>query len=182
MKLKNVEQKIEIPEGIKAEMQDGILTSKGPKGEAEKSFVNPKIKIVLQGTVVNIAVDERTKKENKVMNSFEAHIRNMIRGVQNNHAYKLKVCSSHFPMNISVSNNQFIIKNFIGEKVPRVIKIAKGAKVEVAGSEIIVTSASKEAAGQMAASIEQMTRRKGYDTRIFQDGIYITEKDGKQVG
>ena len=37
-------------------------------------------------------------------------------------------------------------------------------------------------AGQTAADIEQMTRRPSFYTRIFQDGIYITIKDGKEIG
>jgi large subunit ribosomal protein L6 len=32
--------------------------------------------------------------------------------------------------------------------------------------------------GQTAASIEQLTRVTDKDTRVFQDGVYITEKPG----
>ena len=56
-------------------------------------------------------------------------------------------------------------------------------KVEVEPRRIIieVEGTDKELTSQQAASIEQLTRRPGYDKRVFQDGIYIIEKDGKRI-
>ena len=84
-------------------------------------------------------------------------------------------------MNVSIKDKTFEIKNFIGEKVPRVLKIKDTVDVKLEGDMVIVESISKECAGQMAASIEQLTRRPGFDTRVFQDGIFITYKDGKII-
>jgi len=53
--------------------------------------------------------------------------------------------------------------------------------VTVDGHFIIVESVNKENAGQTAASIEKLTRRAAFDKRVFQDGIFIIEKDGKPV-
>jgi large subunit ribosomal protein L6 len=84
-------------------------------------------------------------------------------------------------MNVAVQGNQVIIKNFIGEKVPRVLDLLPGVKVSVDGTTVNVEGVDKELASQTAASIEQLTRRPGYDNRIFQDGVYIVNKDGKEV-
>jgi large subunit ribosomal protein L6 len=84
-------------------------------------------------------------------------------------------------MNVNVINNNLVVKNFFGEKVPRVLQLKNGAEVKVEGDLIHVTSSNKEIAGQVSADIEQLTRRPGYDTRIFQDGIYIVNKDGKEL-
>mgnify|MGYP000225838052 CR=1 FL=1 len=35
---------------------------------------------------------------------------------------------------------------------------------------------NKEKVGQTAANIEKATRVKGYDTRVFQDGIYLVSR------
>ena len=61
------------------------------------------------------------------------------------------------------------------------MKIRAGVKVTIAGTDITVESHNKEWAGSQASAIELLTRRPGFDTRVFQDGIYITEKDGKKV-
>ena len=122
-----------------------------------------------------------SKVKKKLINSYAAHVKNMIKGGLEGHKYMLKICSGHFPMNVSVNKNEFTVKNFLGEKVPRVLKLKEGATVKVEGDKIIVESASKETAGQISADIEQLTRRTRYDLRVFQDGIYITDKDGKEI-
>src|SRR3989344_1644060 len=73
------------------------------------------------------------------------------------------------------------IKNVLGEKIPRKVNLMPGAAVKVDGSTITVESPDIEKAGQVAADIEQATRRPGFDRRIFQDGIYIIEKEGEQI-
>ena len=57
--------------------------------------------------------------------------------------------------------------------------IKAGAEVKLDGI-INITSPDKEIAGQISADIEQLTRRPGFDTRVFQDGIYIINKDGEE--
>ena len=84
-------------------------------------------------------------------------------------------------MNVSVAGGKLVVKNLLGEKVPRVLQLKENTNVKIEGDLVYVTSASKETAGQVSADIEQLTRRPGYDTRIFQDGIYIINKDGKEL-
>ena len=106
----------------------------------------------------------------------------MIKGVQQPYTYRLKICSGHFPMNVSISGDQFIVKNFLGEKSPRTLKLKKGATVKVEGDQILVESCSKELAGQQASDIELLTAKRNRDLRVFQDGIYMIEKAGEKVG
>ena len=84
-------------------------------------------------------------------------------------------------MNVRITVNKLVIKNFLGEKVPRTLEFKNGVQVKVDGDLIHVVSNSKELAGQVSADIEQLTRRPGYDTRVFQDGCYIISKDGKEL-
>jgi len=85
-------------------------------------------------------------------------------------------------MNCTVTGGQFVIKNFLGEKVPRIVKLRSGVTVKIDGDKVFIESPDKELAGQTAADIEQATRITGRDLRIFQDGIYIIEKAGKPIG
>jgi large subunit ribosomal protein L6 len=82
-------------------------------------------------------------------------------------------------MNVSVSGDQLIIKNFLGEKSPRTVKLKKGVTVKVDGDKILVESADKDLAGSMASDIELLTSKRNRDLRVFQDGIYMIEKAGK---
>jgi len=180
-KTEGYEENIEIPDKVDVTLHDRIITVKGPKGSATRKIPDLRINVKVQGKSVILSVGKDSKKEKKLINALISHIENLMEGVQTPYIYTMKICAGHFPMNVAVTNNQLVIKNFIGEKVPRTVGIKPNTKVEVKGAEIIVESVDKELAGQMASAIEQTTRRPGYDLRIFQDGIYITNKAGKPI-
>ena len=172
---------LDVPSSLDISMVNQTLTVKGPKGDSKKELKQHNISINVENNKIIFKSKSNKKKDKKLMGSLIAHYKNMVRGSLESHTYTLKICSGHFPMNVSVSSNKFVVKNFLGEKVPRSLEIKQGADVKVEGDIIKVTSSSKEIAGQVSADIEQLTRRPGYDTRIFQDGIYITNKDGKEL-
>ncbi len=178
---KEIKAEIEVPEGITVELSEGIVKIKGKAGEVAKKLFNPNVKISKEDNKIVIKGLKTTKREGKLVRTFEAHIKNMLKGANEAYQYKLKICSGHFPMNVSVKDTEFIVKNFFGEKIPRVLKIKEGANVKVEGDIIVVDSPNKEIAGQVAADIEQLVRRTQYDLRIFQDGIWIFEKLGKEI-
>ena len=171
---------IEIPEKIEINIDNGMISAKGTKGGAKKNLLDPKIKISKKDNKILIESKKSSKKEKKIVNTFKAHIKNLIKGVQEGYIYKLKICNSHFPMNVSVQNDEFTVQNFLGEKIPRVLKLKKGTEIKIEGQEITVESPNLELAGQTAASIEKLCKITNRDRRIFQDGIYIYEKPSKK--
>lgn len=181
MKIKEMVLEVALTEGVTASMQESVLTLKGASGETSRDFRNQQIKLSVADGKIKLLANNATKREKTMLGTFRAHVRNMVRGVTNGHTYRLKICSGHFPMNVSVSGKDFAVKNFLGEKIPRRFTISDDVDVKVDGQEIVIKSVNKELAGQTAANIEQLTRVKGRDRRIFQDGIYITEKDGKAI-
>ncbi|MBT3298594.1 50S ribosomal protein L6 [archaeon] len=171
-----IKKEMELPEGVSATLEGNILIIKGKKGENKRNFVYPGLKIEIVGNKIVMGFMKSTKREKKVISTYEAHINNMIKGVTEPFVYKMKICSGHFPMNVSVNGKKVIVKNFLGEKCPREANLIEGADVKINGTEILITSCSKENAGQTAARIEKLCNIKNKDIRIFQDGIYITEK------
>ena len=174
-------QKIEIPEGVEVTLEDNVLKIKGSEGETEREFNVGAANIEKKGNEIIIGMKNSTKKEKKLINTTASHVKNMIEGVQNKYEYKLKICSSHFPMNVDVQGKTVIIKNFLGEKVPRKCNIEEGVEVEISGDVITVKSIDKEKAGQTAANFESATKVGNRDRRVFQDGIFITSKAGREI-
>lgn len=172
---------IDVPSGVTVQADAGTVIVKGPKGEITRTFTYPGITITVANAQIKIISARATAREKKMVNTFEAHLNNMIRGAQEGHVYKLKICSGHFPMTVAAAGNEFIVKNFLGEKYPRTLPIDQRVKVNVQGQEVVVEGAALELVSQCAANIEKLTLVRNRDRRIFQDGIYITVKDGQPI-
>ena len=180
---RKLEKEINIPEGIEISSDGIIFKVKGPKGTIVKKIYHPEIDLNINGNKINLKPkDKRTNKNYKTLiGTFRAHLLNMINGVQNGYEYKLKVCSGHFPMSVGVEGHKILIKNFMGEKVPRKAGIIDGVSVQVSGDIITVTGLDKEVVSQTAARIEQATKITNRDRRVFQDGCYLISKAGKKI-
>jgi len=181
MKSKELQQKIEIPSGIEVLIEGTTVKTKGPKGENHRFFHYPKIKISKQDNKILLIAKNPTKREKTMMGTIKSHIKNLIRGVEKGFIYKLKICSGHFPMKVTIDKNHILINNFLGEKVPRKAKILAGVQVKVDGDEITLEGIDKELVSQSSANVELATRITNRDRRIFQDGCFITSKAGKEI-
>jgi|SRR3989344_8023907 len=170
-------EEISLPENVSVELENGLLKFSGPMGSNEKRFNDPKVIIKKDSGKLILTAKQSNRNSKKILKTFRAHINNIIRGLTKNYIYKLKVCSGHFPMSVSVSGNKVVIKNFFAEKIPREAKILKNVDVKINSDIITVFGVDKELVGQTAANIEQACRITNKDRRVFMDGIYIISKD-----
>ncbi len=170
-------EEIQIPEGVTVALEGKKLKVKGPKGECEKDFSKMKVDIKVDGNRVIVSSIKKRKDYYAVARAVVKHVKNLIEGVQKGYTYKLKIVYSHFPIQVKVEKGQVRIENFIGERFPRFAKIVgSNTKVTVQGDDVIVEGPCKEAVGQTAGNIENATRIKYKDPRVFLDGVYIYER------
>ncbi|MDW8011140.1 MAG: 50S ribosomal protein L6, partial [Sulfolobales archaeon] len=101
---------------------------------------------------------------------------NAIDGVTRGYRYRLKIVYSHFPISVRVDGDRVVIENFIGEKAPRVARVVGDVKISVSKTDVVVEGCDLEAVSQTAANIEQATKIRKLDRRVFVDGIYIYER------
>lgn len=174
-----VAEEIPIPPNVSVRLEGDRIRVEGPRGKLERSFRHPGVRIAQAegGLVVSAAFPRAAEKA--MVGTTGAHLRNMLHGVTEGFEYALKVVYSHFPVKVSVKGSAVIIENFLGEKSPRRAKIVGETKVTVKGAEILLQGPDLEAVGQTAANLERATRIKGFDPRVFQDGIYIVRKGGR---
>lgn len=174
--VKEVARQVEIPEGVEVSVKGASVTVKGPKGELTRKLSYPEIVIKKEDSylVVNSRLDR--KKHRAMVGTLAAHIANMTAGVTRGFEYRMKVVYSHFPIQLKAGSDELVINNFLGERKPRSAKILPGTKVEVLKDEVVITGIDKESVGQTMANIEQATRVRGFDIRVFQDGIYLVDK------
>ena len=169
-------REVEVPDGVEVRVEGKTVIVRGPLGELARDFSHAPVEIRLDGDKVVVEAYWPRKKERAMIGTVASHIRNMITGVMRGFTYKMKIVFTHFPIQVGVEGDKVVIRNFLGEKAPRVAKIMPGVVVEVQKEDVLVKGIDIEAVGQTAANIEQATKIKGKDNRVFLDGIYIYEK------
>ena len=172
-----IREEIEIPEGVEVIIENNEVTVKGPNGEDSRKFTYPNVSIKKDEYNVVLETAFPKKKDKAMIGTTKAHINNMITGVTDGFEYHMKIVFAHFPMTVKVEKDIVNIDNFLGERHPRTAKIVGSAKVAVKGDEVTITGINKEHVGQTMANLEQATKIKGRDPRVFQDGIYLTSKE-----
>lgn len=177
VKISQRKSEVKLPENVQSSIEGYLVKVSGPKGELKRDFSNPRIKLEKkENSIIVLPSNKRTTKTDKMyVNTAVSHIKNMVEGVLNSYQAKLKVCSGHFPMSVSVTNNELVVKNFLGEKIPRKVVLDKEVKIKVDGDLITIDGCDKEKVGQAAARIEDVCRITNRDLRLFQDGIWILE-------
>jgi large subunit ribosomal protein L6 len=167
---------IEIPNGVDVKVDGRVVTVKGAQGILTRDFSEAPLLIQLEDKAIKVQANWPRKKEAALVGTVSSHIQNMITGVIKGFTYKLKIVFSHFPISVKVKENMVSIENFTGERSPRLVKIFGDTKVSVKEDDVIVQGINLEDVSQTAASIEQGTKIKVKDPRVFLDGIFIYEK------
>ncbi|AEN06119.1 50S ribosomal protein L6 [Halolamina sp.] len=166
-----------IPDDASAEIDHLDLTVEGPNGSVTRRLWYPDVTVSVEdGSVVIESPDDADAKTYATVGTFESHVNNMFYGVTEGWTYEMEIFYAHFPMQVEVQGEEVVIENFLGERAPRRTPIRGDTQVEVDGEEVTLSGSDKEAVGQTAADIEQLTRVSGKDNRVFQDGVYITQK------
>jgi large subunit ribosomal protein L6 len=167
---------IDVPDDVSAEVDHLDLTVEGPNGSVTRRLWYPDVTVSVANGSVVIESDADDANTRATIGTFESHVENMIHGVTDGWEYRMEIFYAHFPMQVDVEGDEVVIENFLGERAPRRAPVRGDTEVQVDGEEIVLSGPDKEAVGQTAADIEQLTRVNDKDTRVFQDGVYITQK------
>ncbi|MCW3982065.1 MAG: 50S ribosomal protein L6 [Candidatus Bathyarchaeota archaeon] len=176
MRALEVEKEVEIPQGVVVTIDNRRVTVTGEKGELTRDFSHAPLSIQKGQTSVKLRASWPRKKEAAIVGTISSHIANMIKGVTIGFTYKLKIVFSHFPISVKVEDKTVRIENFTGERSPRLARILGESKVTVKSEDVVVQGIDLEEVSQTAANIEQATRVKVKDPRVFLDGIYVYER------
>ncbi len=165
-----------VPEGLQLTIDQKKVTVNGPLGEVQQDFTHAPVYIKKVDDKVIVETRWPNKKTAAMVKTVSSRIRKMIIGVTEGFTYKLKIVFAHFPISVKVQNENVIIENFYGERSPRIAKIVGNTKVEVNAEDVIVKGINIDEVSQTAANIQQATRIKKFDPRVFLDGVYVYEK------
>ena len=177
MRLPEISKTIQVPDDVNLSLDGKKIIVKGAKGSLTRDFSFSPIAIEGEGKNVRIWAKWPRKKEAALVGTIYSHIQNMIVGVTKGFSYKLKIVFSHFPISVKLQDKSILIENFTGERNPRRIKVIGNVKVKIEVEDIVVEGVNLEDVSQTAANIEQSTRVRNKDPRVFLDGIYVYERN-----
>ena len=177
MNVPKIKHDIVIPEGVSVVYEGGECSVKGPKGALSRMMSDPKFIVEANEKTVSVSGKNVKRGGKALLGTWKAHLNNMINGVNSGFRYEMKIVYSHFPMKVGIKGNTVVIDNYLGEKAPRNATIVGETKVKVKGKDVSIEGIDKECVGQTAANIEKSTSINNRDRRVFQDGIYVVNKE-----
>lgn len=176
MRAIEISENVQVPDDVEVSLEGKRFTVKGPKGTLVRDFSFAPISMELNGRTICIRAEWPRKKEASLVGTLRSHVQNMITGVRKGFTYKVKIVFSHFPISVKLKGKTVLIENFTGERSPRKAKIIGDVQVKIQSEDVFVQGIDLEAVSQTAANIEQATRVKRKDPRIFLDGLYVYER------
>lgn len=167
---------ITVPEGVTVELNNNIVTVKGPKGE----LTQPMLKDITMKQEENQITLERKNESAKAMHgTMNALIQNMIIGVKDGYAKALEIIGVGYRFN--VQGQKLVIS--AGYSHPVEMEIPAGLTVEANGNtEITVKGIDKVLVGEFAAKIRKVRQPEPYKGKgIRYKDEHIVRKEGKKA-
>ncbi|KAJ6235641.1 60S ribosomal protein L9-RELATED [Anaeramoeba flamelloides] len=184
MKFLKTTEIVKVPENVTITVKARIVVVKGPRGTLKKNFKHTKLHLESDQEKKEVTVTLWLAKRKQVcgVRTIIAHIQNMINGVTKGYRYRMKLAYNHFPINLNIpENGSFIeIRNFLGEKIERKVRMLEGVKVfrsEKTKDEIYLEGNDVTLVSLCCAQIHQICNVRNKDIRMFLDGIYVSEKE-----
>lgn len=183
MKLILKEESLAIPEGVKVTCKSRVVTVEGPRGKLTKNFKYLSIQIQVDSENSKVFVRSWfvNKKLAACVKSVQSQVRNLITGVTKGFEHQMKLAYAHFPINVHIPNDggSIEIRNYIGEREVRRIKMLPGVKI-MKGTEakdlLVVQGNDLDLVSLSCALIQQSCAAKRKDIRKFLDGIYVSDR------
>lgn len=177
---------INIPAGVSVDLNNGIVTVKGPKGELTQK-VDPSIIVKIENSTITFEVDENSPVNYKQRNAFHGLYRslvnNMVVGVSEGYTKTLELVGVGY----RVSNQGNLIEFSLGYTHPIFLQLPKEVKVETKSERnqnplLILESCDKQLLGLICAKIRSFRKPEPYKGKgILFMGEIIRRKSGKSA-
>ncbi len=174
---------ISIPAGVTVNVQDSIVTVKGPKGTLLQEL-NPNIKIVIEDNTITVVRPDDEKQNRANHGLYRSLINNMVIGVSEGYKKVLELIGVGY----RVSNQGQVLELALGYTHNIFLGLPAEIKVETKTERnqnplIIMESADKQLIGQVCAKIRSFRMPEPYKGKgVRFQGEVVRRKAGKSAG
>ena len=127
---------------VQLTMKGRIVTVKGPRGSLTKDLRHLKVDLRLIAKNKKLRAEQwfGDRRSLACIRTCMTHIQNMITGVTKGFEYKMRTVYAHFPISVASGSKSNVveIRNFLGEKVVRNVRIPDGVTFAPGGKDEIV--------------------------------------------
>lgn len=172
------ERKLNIPEGVTVNINDNVITVKGPKGELSYKFSNL-INVEVQDNLVLTKQVKKTKTANVMQGTTNSLINNMLIGVSAGFSKSLEAVGVGYRFN--VSGNKITIN--AGYSHPVIMEAPKDLSVtSESNTEITIHGIDKQKVSEFAANVRKVREPEPYKGKgIRYKDEHVRRKEGKKA-
>ncbi len=168
---------VEIPSGVTASMESGVLSVKGPKGELSMPM-SDEISYELNDNELSVKPANATKRARSYWGMQRTLVQNLVTGVTEGFSKVLEINGVGYRANVQgkTLKLQLGFSHDVDFAIPEgiTIKTPDQTTVEISGSD-------KQQVGQVAAEIRRWRKPEPYKGKgIKYRGEYIFRKEGKK--
>ena len=167
---------INIPAGVTASVDNGVITVKGPKGTLDFKF-NPAMTVEIKGDVIEVTRPNDAKENRSLHGLTRTLIHNMVVGVTEGFKKNLEVNGVGY--RVQMQGNKLVMNLGFSHQVT--MEAPEGIKVECpSANAIVISGADKQMVGQFAAQVREKRPPEPYKGKgIKYAEEHIRRKEGK---
>jgi len=168
---------VAIPSGVTADIKDGILSVKGPKGTLTLTM-RDEISYTLDDSSILVKPANDTKSARAFWGMQRTLVSNLIEGVTTGFTKTLEITGVGYRANVQGKN----LKLQLGYSHDVDIAVPEGIEIKTPDNTTVEISGNdKQKVGQIAAEIRQWRKPEPYKGKgIKYRGEYIFRKEGKK--
>jgi large subunit ribosomal protein L6 len=159
---------IDIPQGVKVHVRDGLVRAEGPKGALERRL-EPEVSVAVEGNTVTVSRRDDSRRARSMHGLARVLVSNMVTGVGKGFTRVLDINGVGYRAEAR-STGLFLT---LGYSHPILYQLPKGVTAKV-DKQVTVTleSADRELLGQVAAAIRELRPPEPYKGK----GVKYTEE------
>ena len=167
---------INIPAGVEAKFENGVMTVKGPKGQLTQK-INPNMTVEINGAVIEVKRPDDEKLNRSLHGLTRTIINNMVVGVTEGYKKELEVNGVGY--RVQKQGNKLVMN--IGYSHQVIVEETEDIKIDVPNpNSIVIHGIDKQKVGQFAAEVREKRPPEPYKGKgIKYAGEYIRRKEGK---
>lgn len=163
-----------IPKGVTLSQKPGHFAIKGPKGELSKHLPEG-VTIKLEGDKLTVSRADDSAPNRAKHGLVRAHLANMVKGVTQGWQRELEINGVGYRAEVTGDSVTFAL----GYSHPIVFKLPKSISAKVEKNRLMLTSADKDALGQVSAKLRELRPPEPYKGKGVK---YVEETIKKKVG